>query len=144
MTTTERPNALEPAQIDGLVDMDPEAFRSAAHAAVDLMADYLASVEKFAVLPPVEPGSIGPSFPSAAPEAGEPIGSILADYSRLIEPNATHRQHPGFLAYFGATASGARVIGEMLTAALRHNAMLWRTPPRPPEAGGGVGGWPPP
>ena len=141
MTTTERPNALEPAQIDGLVDMDPEAFRSAAHAAVDLMADYLASVEKFAVFPSVEPGTIGPSFPKAAPETGEPIGSILADYSRLIEPNATHWQHPGFLAYFGTTASGAGIIGEMLTAALGQNAMLWRTSPIATELEGVVVGW---
>src|SRR5258705_7135953 len=98
MTTTERPNALDPAQIDGLVDMDPEAFRAAAHAAVDLMADYLASVETFRVFPTLEPGSIAPLFDGTAPEVGEPIDEILADYRRLIEPNATHWQHPGFLA----------------------------------------------
>jgi aromatic-L-amino-acid decarboxylase len=141
MTTTERPTNLDQAQIDGLVDMDPEAFRSAAHAAVDLMADYLASVEKYAVFPPVEPGSIAPAFPSEAPEAPEPIGAILADYGRLIEPNATHWQHPGFLAYFGTTASGAGIIGEMLTAALGQNAMLWRTSPIATELEGVVVGW---
>jgi hypothetical protein len=32
-------------QISGLVDMDPEAFRAAAHRVVDLMADYLAAIE---------------------------------------------------------------------------------------------------
>ena len=141
MTATERVTTLDQAQIDGLVDMDPEAFRSAAHAAVDLMADYLASVENFAVFPTVEPGSIGPGFPSAAPETGDPIGSILADYSRLIEPNATHWQHPGFLAYFGTTASGVGIIGEMLTAALGQNAMLWRTSPIATELEGVVVGW---
>ena len=145
MTTTDRPSEqstdLDPAQIDGLVDMDPEAFRSAAHTAVDLMADYLASVERYAVFPAVEPGSIAPAFPTAAPESGEPIGAILADYERLIEPNATHWQHPGFLAYFGTTASGAGIIGEMLTAALGQNAMLWRTSPIATELEGVVVGW---
>src|SRR5258707_4919772 len=106
--------------------MDPEDFRTAAYAAVDLMADYLASVETYAVFPAVEPGSIAPAFPSAAPETAEPIEAILADYTRLIEPNATHWQHPGFLAYFGTTASGARIIGEMLTASLCPKPMLWR------------------
>lgn len=141
MTTTDRPTALDLEQADGLLDMDPEAFRAAGHEVVDLMADYLASVERFAVFPPVEPGSITPMFPTAAPEAPEPIGAILADYRRLVEPNATHWQHPGFLAYFGTTASGPGILGEMLTAALGQNAMLWRTSPIATELEGVVVGW---
>jgi aromatic-L-amino-acid/L-tryptophan decarboxylase len=140
VTTTDRP-ALDIEQTDGLLDMDPEAFRAAGHEVVDLMADYLASVERFAVFPPVEPGSIAPSFPSAAPEEPEPIAAILDDYHRLVEPNATHWQHPGFLAYFGTTASGPGILGEMLTAALGQNAMLWRTSPIATELEGVVVGW---
>lgn len=112
-----------------LLDMDPEAFRAAAHAVVDLMADYLDTIETRAVFPGVEPGSLRPLFPAAAPEAPEPLAAILADYTRLIEPNATHWQHPGFLAYFATTASGPGILGEMLTAAIGQNAMLWRTSP---------------
>ena len=141
VTTTDRRDALDTEQTDGLLDMDPEAFRSAAHLVVDLMADYLASVERFAVFPPVEPGSIGPSFPTSAPESPEPIGAILDDYRRLVEPNATHWQHPGFLAYFGTTASGPGILGEMLTAAIGQNAMLWRTSPIATELEGVVVGW---
>ncbi len=121
--------------------MAPEAFRAAGHKVVDLMADYLASIERFAVFPAVEPGSIAPSFPAAAPEAPEPIAAILDDYRRLVEPNATHWQHPGFLAYFGTTASGPGILGEMLTAALGQNAMLWRTSPIATELEGVVVGW---
>jgi aromatic-L-amino-acid/L-tryptophan decarboxylase len=111
------------------LDMDPEAFRSAAHAVVDIMADYLESIEDRAVFPAIEPGSLRPLFPALAPEDPEPLDRILADYGRLIEPNATHWQHPGFLAYFATTASGPGIIGEMLTAAIGQNAMLWRTSP---------------
>ena len=53
---------LEPAQLDGRNDIDPEAFRAAAHIVVDRIADYLAGVEAYPVLPLVEPGSIGPLF----------------------------------------------------------------------------------
>jgi aromatic-L-amino-acid decarboxylase len=141
MTSTRRPTDADAAQADGLLDMDPEAFRAAAHATVDLMADYLASIESYPVFPSIEPGSIAPVFESAAPEFGEPIDAILADYRRLIEPNATHWQHPGFLAYFGTTASAAGIIGEMLTAALGQNAMLWRTSPVATELEGVVVGW---
>ncbi len=109
--------------------MDPAAFRAAAHAVADLMADYLESVEGYAVLPAIEPGSLRPLFPASPPEVPEPLDAILDDYRRLIEPNATQWQHPGFFAYFPTTASGAGILGEMLTAALGQNVFLWRTSP---------------
>ncbi|MFP5342102.1 MAG: pyridoxal phosphate-dependent decarboxylase family protein [Candidatus Limnocylindria bacterium] len=121
--------------------MDPEAFRAAAHEVVDIMADYLAGVEARAVLPPIEPGSLAPRFPTEAPEQGEPLAAILAAYRGLIEPNATHWQHPGFLAYFATTASGPGILGEMLTAALGQNPMLWRTSPIGTELEVVVVGW---
>jgi aromatic-L-amino-acid decarboxylase len=112
-----------------LLDMDPEAFRAAAHAVADLMADYLEHVASYPVFPSIEPGSLRPLFTVSAPEGPEPIEAILADYRALIEPNATHWQHPGFMAYFATTASGPGILGEMLTAALGQNPMLWRTSP---------------
>ena len=147
MTATDRPAAAldaaahDDAQRDGVLDMDVEAFRSAAHDAVDIMANYLASIERYAVFANVEPGSIAPQFPSAPPDQGEPIGAILEDYQRLVEPNATAWQHPGFLAYFPTTASAPGIIGEMLTAAIGQNAMLWRTSPIATELEGVVVGW---
>ena len=141
MTADPLDDRLDGVQRDGLTDMDPEAFRAAAHAAVDVMADYLANVEQFAVFPTVEPGSLGPLFPSSAPEAPESMAAILADYQRLVEPNVTHWQHPGFFAYFATTASGPGIIGEMLTAAIGSNAMLWRTSPAATELEGVVVDW---
>ena len=124
-----------------LLDMDPATFRAAAHAVVEVMADYLEGIESRAVFPAVEPGSLRPLFPATAPEDPEPIETILADYARLIEPNATHWQHPGFMAYFATTASGPGILGEMLTAALGQNAMLWRTSPIGTELEEVVVGW---
>jgi aromatic-L-amino-acid decarboxylase len=139
--TTDPAARLDPAQVDGLVDMDPEAFRTAAHVVVDRMADYLARVESYPVFPPIEPGSIAPSFPAGPPEAPEALEAILADFDRLIEPNATHWQHPGFMAYFATSASAAGILGEMLTAALGQNPMLWRTSPIGTELEEVVVGW---
>ncbi|HEY3522945.1 MAG TPA: pyridoxal-dependent decarboxylase [Candidatus Limnocylindrales bacterium] len=122
-------------------DMSPEAFRAAVHRTVDLIADYLERIESFPVFPPVEPGTIGPLFPPAAPEDGEPVEAILADYERLVVPNATHWQHPAFFAYFATTASGPGILGELLTAAIGQNPMLWRTSPIGTELEGVVVGW---
>ena len=132
---------MDPHDGQALLDMDPEAFRAAAHAVVDVMADYLEDIESYAVFPTIEPGSLRPLFPVAAPEDPEPIEAILADYRALIEPNATHWQHPGFMAYFATTASGPGILGEMLTAVIAQNAMAWRTSPIGTELEEVVVGW---
>jgi aromatic-L-amino-acid decarboxylase len=139
--TTHDPTLLDPAQAEGLGDMDPEAFRAAAHVVVDRIADYLATLEDYAVLPAIEPGSIRPQLSLHAPDAPEPMGAILADVDRLVFPNATHWQHPGFFAYFATSASGPGMLGEFLTAALGQNPMLWRTSPIGTELEGVVVRW---
>ena len=120
---------LDEQQLVGFNDMDPASFRASAHAAVDIMANYLEGLRDRPVMPDIEPGSIRPLLAASAPETPEPIGEILADYQRLIEPNVTHWQHPRFLGYFGSSASGPGIIGEMLAAVLNANVMLWRTSP---------------
>ncbi len=132
---------LDPQQTTGLTDMSPAGFRAAAHEVADLIADYLEGVESYAILPPIEPGSIAPSFAAHAPEGPEPVGDILADVERLVLPNATHWQHPGFFAYFSTSASGPGILGEMVTAALGQNPMLWRTSPVGTELEGVVVRW---
>ena len=121
--------ALDPAQVDGLTDLDPAAFRRVLHEVADLMADYAESLPGRPVLPPVDPGSIAPLFPPAPPEEPEPLAAILDDYRRLVEPNATAWNHPGFMAYFPTSSSAAGVVGELLMASLAQNTFLWRTSP---------------
>ena len=123
------PPDLDPAQTAGLTDLDPHAFRAALHAVADTMADYYARVEDFDVFPGVEPGSIGPLFAPAPPTDPESLEAILADVRALVEPNMTHWQHPGFMAYFATPGSAAGILGEMLMAGLGQNTMLWRTSP---------------
>jgi aromatic-L-amino-acid decarboxylase len=120
---------LDPAQVDGLTDLDSAAFRKVLHEVADLMADYAESLPERPVLPPVEPGTIAPLFPTAPPEEPEPLGTILDDYRRLVEPHATAWNHPGFMAYFPTSSSAAGVVGELLMASLAQNTFLWRTSP---------------
>ncbi len=134
-------DTLDPAQRGGLGDMSPGQFRAAAHATVDVLADYLEQVEDFAILPRVEPGALLARLPAEPPEGPEPIGDILADVPGLVEPNATHWQHPGFMAYFATTSSGPGILGELVTAALGQNPMLWRTSPVGTELEQLVVGW---
>lgn len=110
-------------------DLPADEFRAAMHRVADLVADYLEGVGDRPVLPAVKPGEVRSVLPAAAPEQPEPLDTILDDYLRVIEPNLTHWNHPGFLAYFAITGSGPGILGETLAAALNVNAMLWRTSP---------------
>jgi aromatic-L-amino-acid decarboxylase len=93
------------------------------------MADYLAQVGRYPVLPRLQPGELMDALPRCGPERGEPMSVILDDFRRQIVPAATHWNHPGFMAYFAISASGPGILGEMLAAALNMNGMLWKTSP---------------
>jgi aromatic-L-amino-acid decarboxylase len=108
-------------------------LRAALHQVADLVADYLEQVGDYPVLPATEPGDVLRQLPERAPAEPEALEQILADYKGLIEPNLTHWNHPGFMAYFGITGSGPGVMAEMLAAATNVNAMLWRTSPAATE-----------
>ncbi len=114
-------------------DIPDAELRAALHRAADMVADYLETVGDYPVRPKVEPGDVRRELPPKPPVEGETLDAILDDYARLIEPNTTHWNHPGFLAYFGISGSGPGILGEFLAAALNVNAMLWRTSPAASE-----------
>ena len=121
--------------------MTPAEFRAAMHRAADLVADYLERVGTYPVLPPVRPGDVRAMLPASPPEHGEPVDALLDDYRRIIEPNVTHWNHPGFFGYFAITGSEPGILGEMLTAGLNVNHMLWKSGPAPTELEETVTDW---
>jgi aromatic-L-amino-acid decarboxylase len=123
------------------MDMPPEEFRRAGHEVVDWIADYLAGVGEYPVLPNVQPGQIADALPAHAPDCGEPMEQVLEDFRKIIVPGVTHWNHPRFFAYFGISGSGPGILGEMLCAALNVNGMLWRTCPAATELEQVTLGW---
>jgi aromatic-L-amino-acid decarboxylase len=114
-------------------DMSPDEFRRYGHQVVDWIAEFLAHPERHRVLPAVRPGEVSAALPASPPAEGEAMDGILRDFEDVIVPGLTQWNHPGFLAYFANTASGPGILGEMLTAAVNNNAMLWRTGPSATE-----------
>ncbi|MCE9619918.1 MAG: aminotransferase class V-fold PLP-dependent enzyme [Planctomycetes bacterium] len=108
---------------------DPESFRQAGHAFIDWIANYWSTVEKFPVRSQVAPGWVRSQLPASAPEQGEPMKAVLADVDRVITPALTHWQHPSFFAYFPASASAPAILGDLLSAGLGVQGMLWATSP---------------
>jgi aromatic-L-amino-acid decarboxylase len=109
--------------------MTPAEFREYGHAVVDWVADYWAGLAERPVRPDADPGTVAAALPPAPPERGEPFESMLADLDRIVAPHTTHWQHPGFFAYFPASTSGPSVLGDLVSAGLGVQGMLWSTGP---------------
>jgi aromatic-L-amino-acid decarboxylase len=121
--------------------MDGEAFRRHAHDLVDWIADYLEQSGRYPVLSRARPGDIVAALPDEAPEDPEPFGAIMADFERVLVPGLTHWNDPRFFAYFATSGSPPGVLGELLSAALNQQAMLWRTSPAATELEQVALGW---
>ena len=109
--------------------MTVEEFRRSGHELVDWIADYRARIEEFPVLSRSKPGELREALPQSPPENGESFETILADLDRLILPGITHWQSPNFFAYFPANASPPSILGDLLSAGLGVQGMIWATSP---------------
>lgn len=133
MSSTPSPKTPNNAPTDYPGDIPPETLRAALHRTADMVVDYLTSMHQRPVTPSIDPGDIRKQLPASPPDSPEAIDAVLDDYARLIQPNSTHWNHPGFMAYFPVTGSGPGIVGELLAATLNINAMLWRTGPAQTE-----------
>lgn len=109
--------------------MDAEEFRRHGHAAVDWVVEYMKHVEQYPVLARVAPGDIRARLPARAPQQGESFERMLADVTDIILPGITHWQSPGFFAFFPGNSSPPAILGEILSAGLGVQGMLWATSP---------------
>jgi aromatic-L-amino-acid decarboxylase len=109
--------------------MSTEEFRRHGHATVDWIADYLDRVDSLPVASTLPPGDIRSRLPVAAPERGEPFADMLRDMETILMPGITHWQSPRFFGFFPANNSGPSILGELLSAGLGVQGMLWATSP---------------
>ncbi len=108
-------------------------LRAALDRAADWVAAYLDGVGDYPVLSQAAPGEIRARLGASAPEAGEPLSTLLDDFERVVLPGITHWNHPRFFAYFGISSSAPGILAELLIATLNVNGMLWRTSPAATE-----------
>jgi len=117
--------------------LEAEDFRQLGHRMVDWIADYWGRVESFPVRSQVAPGAVAARLPEHPPEEGlggrEGWEAVFQDLESVVLPGITHWQSPSFFAYFPANASGPAVLGELLSAGLGVQGMLWSTSPAATE-----------
>ena len=109
--------------------LSADEFRRAGYAVIDWLADYHERVADLPVMSRVAPGDIRAALPPAPPVAGESFAAILADVERLIVPGLMHWQSPNFFGYFPANTSPPSILGDLVSAGLGVQGMLWQTSP---------------
>jgi len=110
-----------------------ENFREEADAIIGWIDNYFQGIRNLPVKSRVKPREIYDRIPSEAPAQGETIDQILKDLDSIILPGITHWQHPSFHAYFPANSSYESLLGEMVTAAIGAQCMVWDTSPAAAE-----------
>jgi aromatic-L-amino-acid decarboxylase len=109
--------------------MTSDEFRRQGRVVVDWIADYLDGIERFPVLSRAEPDEVRRKLPEHPPQVGEPFEAMLSDVDQIILPGITHWQSPNLFAFFPANNSFPSILGEMLSAGLGVQGMLWATSP---------------
>jgi aromatic-L-amino-acid decarboxylase len=129
MTTTMQPKRSGSTQVSSPIGSASEQLLQNGTAALEWIAKYLERVETLPVLSQVKVGEVLASLPQHPPSIGEPFENILADLDKKILPGITHWQSPHFHAYFPGNSSPPSIVGELLSAGIGIQGMLWTTSP---------------
>ena len=121
--------------------MADDAFRRHGYALVDWIADYLQRVEDLPVGARTAPGDVRAALPPHPPDRGEDFADVIADLDGIVVPGLTHWQSPRFFGYFPANSSGPSILGELASAGLGVQGMLWATSPAATELEAHVLDW---
>ncbi len=101
--------------------MDATEFRNVGHQVVDLLADYLASVDQKQITPNVNPETVRALFDEPLPQRGSMAEDILKELEEKLLPNCVHVSHPGYFGLITPPPTPAGILGDFIAAALNQN-----------------------
>src|SRR6266508_2472727 len=82
------------------LEMEPEEFRTAGHALVDHIAEFLASIRARPVTPGETPAAVRAALGEGPlPAAGAPAGALIERAAALVLEHSLLNGHPRFLGY---------------------------------------------
>lgn len=111
--------------------MDANAFRRAAHAAIEEIIQHNQAVADGTrpVLPNIKSGYLRPLLPNSIPDQPQSWDEIQPDITSKIIPGLTNWQSPNFMAFFPACATYPSILGEMYSSAFTAPAFNWLCSP---------------
>jgi glutamate/tyrosine decarboxylase-like PLP-dependent enzyme len=111
------------APIEANVTLDPAdwaAFRAQAHVMLDDMLGYIERIRERPVWQPI-PDEARAHFRSPAPQKGEELAEVHAEFMRDVLPFAMGNVHPGFMGWVNGGGTPVGMVAEMLAAGLNAN-----------------------
>jgi aromatic-L-amino-acid decarboxylase len=93
-------------------------FRTAGHAAVDLLADYLGALPEGPVWQPTDPAVRERLLTLPLPRTGRGLDELVADIGGDVLPYPMGNGHPGFFGWVNAAPAPAGVLASLAAAAM--------------------------
>ncbi len=101
--------------------MDTAEFRASGHRVVDLLADYLDTVEDKPLFSNVEPAVVDAVFDEPVPKEPSSADDVLREVQDRLLPYCTHVNHPGYFGLITPTPLPVGVLGDFIASALNQN-----------------------
>lgn len=115
---------------DAPIEIDPEDFRALGHEAVDLIAEFLATLRERPVYPGESPAEVQEILGDAPlPEQGADPGEILREATELLVNHSSLDGHPRFFGYILGAPAPIGALGDLLAAAVNPNVGGWPLAP---------------
>jgi aromatic-L-amino-acid decarboxylase len=105
-----------------------EEIRRWGIAAVEMMADYLASIRDQRVYPQTTSRQIREKLDGALPAEGVDFERLLEDFRNIVE-TSRHNGHPRMFGYVQAPGTAVAAIADLLASSLNANLTAWRSAP---------------
>jgi aromatic-L-amino-acid decarboxylase len=109
--------------------MDAKEFQTLGHKVVDLLSEYLDSIEDRHVFPDADPKFINGLFEESLPDNPEPFDSVLQELQEKLLPYCTHVGHPGYMGLITPSPNPVGIIGDFICSALNQNLGVYSIGP---------------
>jgi aromatic-L-amino-acid/L-tryptophan decarboxylase len=114
-------------------DLEPDEFRRLGYQAVDMMADYFASIRDLPVFPGKSSKEVADAFEEPLPLSGLPAEQVLQEWRTRVLPYATHLGSPRYFGFVNGSGTMLAVLAEALAASVNMNAGGWKAGPAATE-----------
>lgn len=114
-------------------DLAPEEFRRLGYRAIDMIADYYASVRDLRVLPEAGPREVAAAFDDPLPLEPTDPDRILDQWTERVLPHTTHLGSPRYFGFVNGSGSMMGTLADALAASVNMNPGGWKPAPAATE-----------
>src|SRR5689334_2980671 len=104
-------------------------FRQVGHRLIDLLADYLDTIEELDIFPEASPSQLERLFAEPVPREEAPLDAVVGELEAKLLPNLTHVGHPGYFGFITPSPLPAGALADLVASVLNQNPGAWAIGP---------------